>query len=217
MSLVLPILAGLAVLVAAVPGAAAALELDWGAVAAGQWWRLLTGHWTHFSWDHLLLDAAVFGAVGAACASRDRWATLATVLLGALGVACGVWCFAPEITAYRGLSGLASALTALLAVQIGGRAGSLALAGIAGKVAYEMFVGEPLFIAPIEGVSVVPVAHVAGAVVGAGVGVVRRAGRMPRARPCVAARPAEPRCGPDPPSSRRGRRRPARPSSETSR
>jgi rhomboid family GlyGly-CTERM serine protease len=165
--------AGAAVLVAVAPGGAAALELDWGAVAAGQWWRLLTGHWTHFSWDHLLLDSVVFGAVGAACSSRDRWATLATVLLGALGVSLAVWCFAPGISTYRGLSGLASALTALLAIQVGGRAGALALVGIAAKVAYELLLGEPLFITPVEGVSVVPVAHVAGAVVGAGIGVVR--------------------------------------------
>jgi membrane associated rhomboid family serine protease len=46
----------LAVAVYLSPAATAVLEYDRAAVAAGEIWRLLTGHLTHWSFDHLFWD-----------------------------------------------------------------------------------------------------------------------------------------------------------------
>ena len=43
---------------------AGALQYDRGAIAAGQVWRIITGHFTHWSADHLSWDVAVFAVLG---------------------------------------------------------------------------------------------------------------------------------------------------------
>ena len=63
----LPILASLlcgCALLAWIAGAGPVLQYDRGALAAGKWWGALTGHWAHWSADHLIWDAATFAALG---------------------------------------------------------------------------------------------------------------------------------------------------------
>lgn len=36
------------------PAARTALQFDRAAISAGQWWRLVSCHLTHFGWPHLL-------------------------------------------------------------------------------------------------------------------------------------------------------------------
>ncbi len=48
------------ILIQCLPAAQAALEFDRHAVGAGQVWRLLTCHLTHWSWSHLAADLAAF-------------------------------------------------------------------------------------------------------------------------------------------------------------
>src|SRR3990172_6884652 len=66
-----PLLALLAGIVYLVPGLASSLQFDLSAIAAGEGWRIVTGHWTHVSLDHLLWDAAVFAALGFASERRS--------------------------------------------------------------------------------------------------------------------------------------------------
>ena len=51
-----------AVAVQLIPGWAAAWQYERAAIAAGQWWRMLTGHLTHWNMDHLLWDVLMFQA-----------------------------------------------------------------------------------------------------------------------------------------------------------
>ena len=114
-----------------------------------------------------------------------------TVLLAALLIPAAVWLACPELQTYRGLSGIDSALLALLAVGVlrdalrpgGRRAVAVACAavmlGFGAKLAYELATGAALFVdAEAAGFVPVPVAHAVGAAVGGVVACVGR-GREP--------------------------------------
>src|SRR5262249_17256841 len=88
---------------------ASALEVDRTAIFAGQWYRLLTCHFTHWNADHLFWDVSMFAALGFVCEQRDRRAFLLTTLGSALLVGLAVLVMCPEMNVYRGLSGMDSA------------------------------------------------------------------------------------------------------------
>ncbi len=160
------------------PEAAARLQYDRQALAAGEWWRVVTGHWTHWSWDHLLWDALVFTGLGAACERYGRARFIAFLAGSVLLVPAAVWAFLPDMNIYRGLSGLDAGLFIMLAFLMtresiregcwsGAAILSLASAAFLAKVGYEMAVGQAVFVRT-EGLFLpVPIAHLAGAVIGA--------------------------------------------------
>jgi len=167
-----------ALLIASLPGAEAALVFDRGALAAGECWRLLTGHWVHWSSNHLAWDVGTFVVLGAACEVRSRRRFAACVLGSGLAISAAVFFLLPELSQYGGLSGIDCALFALLGTELwrehrraeGRAAAGLAVAlcaALALKVGYECWTGGTVFVADL-GASIVPVpaAHVAGAAVG---------------------------------------------------
>ncbi|TVR53078.1 MAG: rhombosortase [Puniceicoccaceae bacterium] len=85
------------------------------AILAGEWWRLWTGHWVHFSGEHLGLNL-LLGVLAAGWLERRRpgWLLAAILLLAPL-LALGLLVSAPGMAAYGGLSGLNCALLALAA------------------------------------------------------------------------------------------------------
>ncbi|HEX7680390.1 MAG TPA: rhombosortase [Thermoanaerobaculia bacterium] len=149
-----------------VPGSS--LELRRGGAA----WRIATCHFTHFTYEQLAWDALVFVILGIACARRSRGAFQATLLASIIVVPIAVLAFAPDVTTYRGLSGIDSALFALLLTMECQRSRLVALcaAGFAMKLIFEMTAGAAVF---VSGGSFVPVpaAHLAGAAVGLAVGM----------------------------------------------
>jgi rhomboid family GlyGly-CTERM serine protease len=174
-------LAALAALLWLVPGATPWLEYDRAAVRAGQLWRLLTAHFTHWSVDHLGWDLLAFALLGALCERESRPRFLAAVLGGAVVVSLAVWGLLPEVTTYRGLSGLDSALFVLLAVSVMRAedepawrlgAGAAALVAFQAKILYEIWTGSAVFVhgAGLE-IGPVPLAHLAGAAVGFAAGL----------------------------------------------
>lgn len=141
-------------------------------------WRVLTGHLVHWSGEHLAWDLAVFVGLGIACEAGGRRRTAAALALASLAIAVGVPLLAPGLATYRGLSGLDSALFALLAARCLRRpspaaqaAGAAALLALLGKVAWETATGTPLFLADTEGVVVVPAAHLVGGLAGLAAGL----------------------------------------------
>lgn len=146
------------------PGAGAAGELRPGTPWAEPW-RLLSGHFTHFTAEHLAWDLLVFVTLAALFPARRLLPLLATA---ALAVSLGVSLGSPELPSYRGLSGLDSALFAALALDLwrrGGpdrRLGAAALLLFLAKVAAEVAGGQALF---ATGPFVpVPLAHLLGLV-----------------------------------------------------
>lgn len=163
------------------------LELDRAAVARGEVWRLLTGHWTHWTVDHFLWDSLTFLLLAVLCEARiSRRSLLATIGGSALAVSAGVWLGLPEIARYRGLSGVDSALFMLLAVTILRETRSL-LAGVAvaaflAKAAWEVSTGSTLFTEAAGSFVPVPLAHLIGGAWGLILGISGRTDRPPHPR-----------------------------------
>lgn len=184
-----------AVLLYLTPELTAWATLDRAAIAAGEVWRLMTGHWTHWSGEHLGWDLLVFAFVGGVLELRGRRrAFLICTVLSALLISGGVWVLRPAMAEYRGLSGIDCALVTLVAVDLlresirdRRRGLSLALTGLlvgyVGKVTFEFTTGQTVFVAGGEGLFVpVPLAHVVGGAVGIALGLVTPSCRSPTER-----------------------------------
>lgn len=164
------------------PSLAAQLQYDRGAIAAGEIWRLLSGHWVHYSFDHFFWDVLAFGFLGLACERRSRSRFLVCLTASAFAISLSVWFCLPGMRAYGGLSGVDSALFALLVAELwseGVRArgpeqftmAAACLAGFVLKISFELVTGNTLVVESLgSGTVGVPLAHVAGATVGLLVG-----------------------------------------------
>ena len=106
-----------AVLVALASASPGCLVLDRDALAAGQVWRLWTGHWVHFSASHLGWNLAVLLAAGT-WLERVRPGALIRHALGATPlIGFAILVLEPGLQAYGGLSALATGVVVLLALQ----------------------------------------------------------------------------------------------------
>ncbi|HET8796812.1 MAG TPA: rhomboid family intramembrane serine protease [Thermoanaerobaculia bacterium] len=154
-------------------------------------WRIVTGHLTHWTYEQLAWDAIAFLVLGMACARRDLRAFHATLLASAIAIPIAVLVFASDIAAYRGLSGIDSALFGLLLVQAR-RSRLVIVSAIAfvAKIAFEAWTGGAVFATHMGAdVVTVPVAHLAGAMIGALAGALREAGRAVSRRTLEHERP----------------------------
>ena len=90
------------------------LEYDRAAVLDGGFLRLFTGNLVHWSSAHLFLDVGAFFVVGALF--ERSLGRVYPLFLAASGIAVGLslLLFAPEVTLYRGLSGVASGQLAVV-------------------------------------------------------------------------------------------------------
>jgi len=155
------------------PEFATALQFDRAAVEAGEWWRLVTAHFTHFDANHLAWDVGSFFALGWACERESRRITGLALGAAAVAITLGVWAWLPQFAIYRGLSGLDCALFALLATTFLRRparaprwVGLVALLGLGAKCGFETATATTLF-ASGAGYDPVLLAHLLGAAVGA--------------------------------------------------
>jgi rhomboid family GlyGly-CTERM serine protease len=162
-----------------VPNLAGALEYDRAALSAGQYWRIFTCHWAHFSLDHLRWDVAAFAVLATVCERRNRATLFICIGLSAIVIPAVVWFLLPRIQAYRGLSGIDSALFIFLAIDLlrseAHTGGSFVLvAGIAialllfvAKTVVEVVWGHTLFVDSTAACMVpVPLVHLAGGLTG---------------------------------------------------
>jgi rhomboid family GlyGly-CTERM serine protease len=148
--------------------AQAALRYDRGALAAGQWWRLLTGHVIHLGYEHALLDVAGLVLIWALFA-RDYSARAWVLIIGlsVLGVDAGLWLLSSTTEWYVGSSGvLHGALAAGICAHLRRREpdGWVLALFLVAKLVYEQSQGAlPL----TAGGAVIVDAHLYGAVCGA--------------------------------------------------
>lgn len=147
-----------------------ALRYDRTAIAAGEWWRLLTAHAVHLDAHHLILDELGLVLVWALFADAyDAVDWLLVAAASALAIGSGLWWLSPGVAWYLGSSGvLHGAAAAGTARRLATRAWErwILLACLAAKIAYEQYAEAHGRAAPL----VVVDAHLYGALAGALVG-----------------------------------------------
>ncbi|MFQ5509733.1 MAG: rhombosortase [Leptospirillia bacterium] len=155
------------------PDGHAWLAYDRSAIAAGEFWRLLTGHLCHASGAHLGWNLAAFICLSS-WLERSEGRRLPILLSAfALGTGIALFAFTPKVGVYVGLSGLNTALTVyllttLLVRESGWRRGTAAtlLLAAGAKLVFEKNGEAFIFVPAIHGWAPLPEAHMAGAVVG---------------------------------------------------
>lgn len=158
-----------------------ALRYDREAIAAGEWWRLLTAHLVHLNLEHAVLNALGFVLMWALFARDFRpQAWIVIILSSIVTIDIGLWLRDSTIEWYVGSSG------ALHGVMVAGTlahlrrkdldAWILAIFVVA-KLAYEQWTGALPFAE--GGATVVVSAHLYGAIGG----LISAATQRPRAEP----------------------------------
>ena len=147
------------------------LSYDRPEIAAGELWRLLSGHFVHLGISHLIWDAAGFLLIWYLVGqSFDRMQWLIVSLVTIVGIDLGFWFLEPNLTWYVGLSGLSHGVLAagIVGSLKSGRVDMWILgAALVAKLAYEAVVGPLPGSAESSGGTVIVAAHVYGAVAGA--------------------------------------------------
>jgi rhomboid family GlyGly-CTERM serine protease len=124
---------------------------DRAAILRGEWWRLWTGHWVHFSGSHLIWNLVVLVGAGTWLERLRPGLLIRYALAAAPMISLGLLAFSPAMGAYGGLSGLATGVVVLLALaQIekhpAERGWWLALLALtAGKIAIDAVAGTSRF------------------------------------------------------------------------
>ena len=152
------------------------LRYDRAGLAAGQWWRLVSGHLVHLDLRHAVLNImglALMWALFARDYSARQWLL---IVLGAIAaIDAGLWLADSTMLWYVGSSGTlhgVMAAGALAHVRTGQRDGWILMGVLLVKLAYEHWVGA----LPLSGSAVVVDAHLFG-VLG---GVAAAAGLRPQ-------------------------------------
>ncbi len=148
-----------------------ALLYDRMAILRGEWWRLWTGHWVHFSVSHLTWNLLVLLGAGVWLEHLRPGRLLRYTLAGAPLISLGLLVGEPAMHTYGGLSGLATGVVTLLALTQLTAAGAArawwtgALGLIAAKCAFDASHAQALF-AQFDSPAIRPsaLAHAAGAV-----------------------------------------------------
>jgi rhomboid family GlyGly-CTERM serine protease len=126
-----------------------ALSYQREAIAAGQWWRVLSAHVVHLDANHAVLNGlglVLMWALFARDYSPLRW--LAIYWVSALAISLGLYVFDPQIEWYVGASGaLHGVMTAGTLAHLRRRDldGWILAIFIVAKLSYEQFAGQMPF------------------------------------------------------------------------
>lgn len=139
------------------------------AIANGEFWRLITGHFFHTNLNHLLLNLAgmwLLWSLHGEYYTAKRYASL--VMLAALVTSIGIYNFS-DITQYVGLSGLLHGVFiwgAILDIVNKLKSGYLLLLGVIVKVVHEQFYGASEGVSALINANVAIDAHLWGTIGG---------------------------------------------------
>jgi len=176
----LAVCAGLALIEAGGETLRDALSFERHAIAAGEWWRLLSAHFVHLDAAHALLNG--FGLVLMwALFARDysplRW--LAIYLFASMTISAGLWYLDPQLEWYVGASGALHGVMAagtLAHLRRRDLDGWILAIFIVAKLAYEQFAGSM----PFSGAAPTVVdAHLYGAIGGLALALLLKSRRQP--------------------------------------
>ena len=153
------------------------LEYRRESVMAGEFHRILSCHLTHWSWNHLVWDLLTFMALGFIAETACRRVFVTTLLVSACLIPVSVILFLPEMSHYRGLSGLDAALFPVVffpwkspVPRVRTRADFIipfaAFGVLAAKVLFELISADTIFTASSGLFVPVPLAHFVGGLAG---------------------------------------------------
>ena len=152
------------------------LVLDRQALAQGEYWRLITGHWVHSDIEHAIWNVLAMALLVHLTARDAWWAFLGAFLLAMFSI--NVWFLAINSTLlfYCGLSGILNAAFVIALESLWRQTGSrlvwlIGLAAVA-KMLFELTLGYSLFTQTAW--QSVPQAHVIGFLSGLGMLGLRR-------------------------------------------
>jgi rhomboid family GlyGly-CTERM serine protease len=135
-----------------------------------QWWRLITGHFLHTNTTHLLLNTTglvLLWALHGHYYKIPRYLIQFWVLC--LGTSIGLYCFAPQMQWYVGLSGVLHGLFVIGAyfdIRQKFKTGWLMLMGVWLKVIHEQIYGASEDVAELIAANVAIDAHLFGTITG---------------------------------------------------
>jgi rhomboid family GlyGly-CTERM serine protease len=161
------------------------LRFERSGIAAGELWRLLTGHLVHLGVSHTVLNLAGLVLVWFLVGRAFDWKQWLWVMAGSVGaIDLGLWFGAPSLEWYVGLSGLLHGmLGAGIVAGIAARSGEALILGVvvAGKLAWEQFAGPLPGSETTSGGAVIVDAHLYGVIGGTVVAamLIRVRGRAP--------------------------------------
>jgi len=154
------------------------LRYDRGLIAAGEWWRLLTGSFVHLGWWHLFLNEMGLAVLVLLCPqplSLSVW--LRRLFFLSVGMSLGLYFFVPRLLSYVGMSGVIHGLFVLGLVPQVLKKDLIALGCLlylCGKLAWEMYSGTPVSDETALGGSVVLESHLFGTLAALAYGLIFR-------------------------------------------
>lgn len=158
-----------------------ALRYDRTGMAAGEWWRLLTGHFVHLDFDHAALNSLGLVLMWALFARDYRPFHWLAILVGAVAaIDAGLWLRDSTVAWYVGSSGALHGIMAagtLAHLRRGDLDGWILAVAIVVKLAYEQTAGALPFTDSHAGVIVD--AHLYGTLGGAGIAAFLQPRREP--------------------------------------
>jgi len=147
------------------------LRYERDSIAAGEFWRLASGHFVHLGWAHLLLNAAGLILVWVLVGERHRNATWLWIVVCVIaGIDLGFWFLRPALDWYVGLSGLLHGLLAaglLAGLRDRPAESAVLIAVLVAKIGYEQLYGALPGSASAAGGPVIVDAHFFGSIAGA--------------------------------------------------
>jgi len=132
------------------------------AIENGQWWRIVTGNFTHTNFAHLAMNLLGLWVIGYLFQPKPRYFALLTLLISTW---IGISLLFTNMVNYVGLSGTLHGLFAFYALNeaLGGRKSSwLLVIGVMLKVASEQLFGASASTEEMIGARVATEAHLAG-------------------------------------------------------
>jgi len=126
------------------------LCFDYEAILAGEYWRLLTGHFVHSSFSHLFWDLLIFMPVSVFLERVSRRLFVVTLLVSMTFINLFLLSPYSQLAAYSGLSGVLYAVMLVAALhwrtKEAGLWGWMPLILLAGKTLLELGQHDPLIV-----------------------------------------------------------------------
>ncbi len=153
-------------------GAAEHLIYDRPAILSGEVWRLVTGHWIHYSDSHLAYNLTALAIIGAIIELQESHHLFLLCVVSALMIGIALLIFRPDLHYYAGASGVVTA--SLVYCALSGLSASglwrvvclVVLVLLVGKITLELVRPGPSLVGVTGDFIVVPLSHAVGAVSG---------------------------------------------------